>query len=1049
MKKLLKILLKTLAYFFVILIALVIVLAVVVKLSENKITDFALSKVSETIKAPVSINNVNFNLLRKFPHATVELNQVYLGGADSLKQENEPNDSLVFINKIYVAVNTRSLLKNKYEIENVELSGLTLSYNVNKEGKSNFDFLIPKDTTKTEEPKTDTLPAILDVLLGNLTLSDITLNYNDSNMQAGAKVHIPEINVEGKVYDTIYTGKVKGNVVVTNCNYQNYNVNLMEKTELSFDVGYMHDSVSLTNIQILTDGLDLNLSGKAALSDSIYVDLGLNLPKIDLGELIKYAPDSILQQFGIKQVKGSLSVESKIKGYYKDSTLLPQVSANIYMNDGKIITADYPPINNLTINGFVTNGSKQNNQTTAADFKQIKIKTDKSTVNLAFKVKNIDKPNYWLKSNIFVNTNEFAKFIPDSTVEYLSGNIKVNLETKGTLPSNIGIQSADYFLDRTKLNLELDNICTALNKEQEIKNLSFKFSYNPSRQINLSNLSMEAPAYQIALKNSHLKAKILGKLNDIDHMGADIQSFNFAFGQNQIKGKAYLKNTKKPDFKINTNIKLDLAELKPFIHDTLVKQIGGKINVAINSYGVVDLDSVETQAMPIAFEQTKLNVDIKDIVVKEAMQNKNMNVDNFTLNLSLADDTLLINKLLVDVIDTKFVMDSTQIWNLYKTFVQERKDTQLIVQTNVKIDSIDYGKINKFLASLDSENENTEKTKSEPEPKPKQTDTTSNDEPKYLLPDFGKMGIPHFLVRGKLDIKYIKYEKNILDNISTKFRFADSLYVLDEFKLQTCGGQINTSLMLDARRWDKPKADIKNYITGLDIKQLLMNNDNFGDTALTYEKVNGILTSEFHGRAFFQGDSLIQKRIRAKGNFMLEEGKIHNYKPLVEISKSMKMFGGLDELDKLDFNTLKTSIFLYKNKVFVPKTDVVSSALDLSAFAMQDLSEKGYYEYHLVLHLGDVLTGKSKKLMEAQAKQNKKDKENVERSGINLLAMSLEDKKKYGFDNKSLKAKFKNDLNVQQGFLNLLFNPLLVNFSTDLDRTARNREILKKYGKKK
>ena len=38
--------------------------------------------------------------------------------------------------------------------------------------------------------------------------------------------------------------------------------------------------------------------------------------------------------------------------------------------------------------------------------------------------------------------------------------------------------------------------------------------------------------------------------------------------------------------------------------------------------------------------------------------------------------------------------------------------------------------------------------------------------------------------------------------------------------------------------------------------------------------------------------------------------------------------------------------------------------------------------------------------------------------------------------------KFKNKLNKQEGMLNLLFNPLLVNFSTDLDRSARNKKII-------
>ena len=45
----------------------------------------------------------------------------------------------------------------------------------------------------------DTTPTILDVLLRDLTLSNITLHYNDESTKTRAKVHIPKIKLKGKV----------------------------------------------------------------------------------------------------------------------------------------------------------------------------------------------------------------------------------------------------------------------------------------------------------------------------------------------------------------------------------------------------------------------------------------------------------------------------------------------------------------------------------------------------------------------------------------------------------------------------------------------------------------------------------------------------------------------------------------------------------------------------------------------------------------------------------------------------------------------------------
>ena len=79
--------------------------------------------------------------------------------------------------------------------------------------------------------------------------------------------------------------------------------------------------------------------------------------------------------------------------------------------------------------------------------------------------------------------------------------------------------------------------------------------------------------------------------------------------------------------------------------------------------------------------------------------------------------------------------------------------------------------------------------------------------------------------------------------------------------------------------------------------------------------------------------------------------------------------------------------------------------------------------------------------MKKQAELNKKNGGTLDRKGLNLLAMDVDGKSKYGMEsnNSKRKKKLENQLNIQQGFLNLLFNPALVNFSTDMDRAKKKK----------
>ena len=218
---------------------------------------------------------------------------------------------------------------------------------------------------------------------------------------------------------------------MTDLGFEDFNVNLMKKAYLKFDIDYKGDTATIDNLNLNADALELDVKGSAIVSDSIYLDLGVKLDDIKLNELAKYLPAAMLKEFGLKEIEGVINVDTKVKGYYYDSLLLPQVDVNIAMKNGKVITYDYPPLNHISFTGFVTNGYLQNNSTMAANFSSFKIKTNTSSVDLAFKVQNIDKPVYELKSDILIDIDEFTSLIPDSTVEYITGKIGIKLETHG------------------------------------------------------------------------------------------------------------------------------------------------------------------------------------------------------------------------------------------------------------------------------------------------------------------------------------------------------------------------------------------------------------------------------------------------------------------------------------------------------------------------------------------------------------------------------------------------------------------------------------------
>jgi len=1050
MKKLLKILI----YFFIILTTLIILLLVVAKLSENKITDIALKKVSESIEAPVEIGDVSFNLVRAFPLATIELNNVMLNSPNSQIDSDSISlnlNSIVNISRIYVSVKSKPLLDGKVEIMKIDIDGANVNYSVDTSGVTNIDFLMgPSDTTVT-----DTMPSDpLNITLTDFSAKNITCNYNDSSLKVQAKVFIPELKIKAKLKGEDILAAAEGVVHITDASFDGTNLHLMEKTEVCFDVDYKNDSVDIKQLDIKTDGANLNILGSAKIGEEIKTDLSIDGVNMMLSELIKYAPKELLDEFGLKTLAGQVNMKAKVKGIYSESEM-PQVDLNVDFKNGKIAMDDYPAIRNIEFIGDITNGVLRNNSSSQARFETFHFETNQSKFDVAFSVLDIDHPKYDINADVDINVGEFKDFIPDSLIQYIDGNIKANFSTKGVLPDSIGDDFVDYAMANTYANVELIDFDVDLDSSLFIRDFSSKLSFKPNN-FKVDDLHISIPTYNTNLKNTSLDAKFSGSINNTSELSVDLKSYHIETEYSEFSGSAKIKNLDHPTYNFISNINLSLDEVKTMLPDSLLNVLKGDVLAKIKSEGTINLDSIENDAMDIVFNSSSFELQLNDISV-EMPDDTLYKLENLSGNIKMNPEVMRINKMKGVAAGLDFEIDSTEIRNTYKVLIQELDNEIVTVQTNIVLGDI----TNSFIASLmESETESQDQltdnaSKSEEDNLQTNLEAIESKDsvetkPEPLLPDLQELGVPHFLVRGKLAINKLEYEKNIIDDISLKFRFADSLYVIEEFKLKTCGGEMNTSLLLNARGrfWEKPVVDIRTKIDKLNINELLLVNDNFGDTSITYEKFAGLLTSKFDARIFYSDGTWPTDRIRAEGHFTLENGRIYGYEPLVDMANSAGSIiaGGLKELDKLDFNTLITSFFMFKDKIYIPKTNVVTSSMDFTAFAMHSMQDD--YEYHLELHLGDVLTGKSEKLMKAQAKENKKDGGTIERKGIKLYTLKKGKEKRKGFDKDKLEDEFLKQLNKQEGWLRLVFNPFLVNFSTDLDRTIRNKEIIEKYGKK-
>ncbi|MGM0376335.1 MAG: AsmA-like C-terminal region-containing protein [Bacteroidota bacterium] len=1020
-----RIVFKTLKNLAFTILLIVVMLFSIAEFAEDRIADISINQIDKSLGLPVSYGEVNFSLLHGFPLATLEINDVWLGAPVFDDSTKIRTDTLANLGKIYVSVKIIPLAREqRFEIVKIDLVDTEGFYNVSAKGNSNVDFLV--DTTHKEHQEVvDTTTSELKISLKELNIKNLNFNLNDSSQNIMARLSLPEISLNGQFINGVFESAIEGTAVLTNCNFAETNVCLMEQTRFDFDLAYKKDSVFIDGINLVSDGAEAKITGKVGLSDSIYTNLLVESPELNINELIKYIPEETLYEHGLENLGGQLSFNGSIHGYTSDS-LMPQMQFSFRLNNGDLKMSGYPPLSEISLEGTYDNGDLCCNQTTTLAINSLNFNTPESRFDLDILINNFSEPDYSARLETELDLNElhrhYSYYIPDSLAKSVSGKLTAQLATEGTLPEEIDSTFVDYIADNSEASLNFENVNLALDSVFSIDSCNFHFDYSQDT-LKMKNINFQVPAYNTAIRNASLNTSMKGRLSNLPDLAVNIDSFHIATPQSNISGNLFLSNLHHPDYWLSTSIDANLNELSQMLPDSMITRMSGNINTQIAMKGKVDPDSLTQELESHIFENGKYFATLNNVSLE--MPDTLMQVNHLSGNIRMANDTLSVNNMRGQYREIDFGSDSTIVTNIYQTFIRENP-LPLNVNGKFALGDIDYSKLAMLMEEPNETDSLNRAQKEEPA-------DTLNSQKKDL----------EYQVKGTLTVNSIKYNKSTFDDISCLFNLSNNLYIIDNLNFKAFNGSLNNSLRYEIKDGQKSVVSLRSEIDKMDISNLLDEFNNFDQEEISHEQISGLFSTNLNGRFMMIEDSLVMDSTRVKGDMKLENGGLFNYKRAEELAE----FTNLDELDNIRFKTLESKIFIFNNAIFVPQTDIKSNSMNITAFGMQTFGED--YQYHLRLYLGEILRGKTKRIRRKQ--EEMEDNPDDDKSGLRSLfvqASSKDGKSKNGLDKKSDRLQMRTKINVQEGILNIVFHPLLVDFYTGvkLQPLLLNEEHHKKAG---
>lgn len=279
------------------------------------------------------------------------------------------------------------------------------------------------------------------------------------------------------------------------------------------------------------------------------------------------------------------------------------------------------------------------------------------------------------------------------------------------------------------------------------------------------------------------------------------------------------------------------------------------------------------------------------------------------------------------------------------------------------------------------------------------------------------------------NVKHFSFGKFDASNISGNFELKNQKALLSDMNFETMDGKASIDALVDASGKELDVA-LQANLKAINVRKMFTQLNNFGQATLEDKNINGLLTAAigFSGRWDKKLNPNLNS-ITSTAEFTIEKGELNEFKPLESLSK----FVELQELRKIKFSTLTSTIEIRNSNILIPQTTIKNSVLNIDFSGSHTFNND--INYHIRLLISDLLA-KKRKSQDDEFGPVENDPEN-RRSAFILMTGNI-DNPIIKYDKKGLKQKIKDDIKQEKQNLKQILKEEFGAFKND--STTKTKE---------
>ncbi|MCB0403018.1 MAG: hypothetical protein KDD41_13100 [Flavobacteriales bacterium] len=269
--------------------------------------------------------------------------------------------------------------------------------------------------------------------------------------------------------------------------------------------------------------------------------------------------------------------------------------------------------------------------------------------------------------------------------------------------------------------------------------------------------------------------------------------------------------------------------------------------------------------------------------------------------------------------------------------------------------------------------------------------------------------------RAKVDT--FEFRQFHAENLKAAVELEDQVLMVTDLSFLAMQGEVKGNLAIDDSHDDKILITSQGEVNKIDIHEMFRQFENFGQKHILDENIRGITTTQIEFASVWDKQLKVDEdKIYVLADIHIAQGELIDYQPILALSKFIEV----EELEHIKFDRMSTRIEIKNRVVHIPKTEINSSAIDVTLSGTHTFDNQIDYRFKLLLN--DVLWGKAKRKKKEITEFGYIADDGLGKTTLFLKMTGTVDDYNISYDTKGLKESWGENLKKEKNTLKKILN---------------------------